>query len=291
MSETIGQFIERAWNDHADDTVGVAARMPLARALLEAAPDKAGDFAALAEHVFIEHLGDAQAMAAWFEVLAPMVKADADAQALLDRARLATALLRGDEGGPTGLPVRAVLRAHAAAAGGHAMNGRPDTARALMHQAAALARSAAPDELPAAGKALAASYNNLASLLLDQPRGDAMRDGLMIEWAQLAREEWGRVGNWMNAERADYLLAVCHAALGQGDAALRHAAACLDACVANEADAFERFFAHEAMARASAAARDDAGAAEHQARMQALLAEVDDEGNRAYAATVLVKLA
>lgn len=290
MSETIEQFIDTAWNDHTTDPRGVAARLPAARALLEASPGKAGDFAALAEHVLVEHLGDAPAMSLWLDWLAPMVAADAAAQALLERARLSTALLRGDADAGT-LPVPARVRARAAAAGGHAVSGRLEPARTLMQQAAALAGSAPADDQPAAGKALAASYNNLATLLLDQPRGDAMRDALMIEWARLAREQWGRVGTWMNAERADYLLALCHAALGEGDAALQHARACLDACIAHGADAFECFFAHEAMARACVAAHDAAQAADHRARMQALLPQIDGDGNRDYAAGVLAKLA
>jgi hypothetical protein len=83
-------------------------------------------------------------------------------------------------------------------------------------------------------KALAAVANNLASQLLDDGRG-AEPDALMMEAAELAQRRWHQAGTWKNAERADYLLAVCAAAIGDGARALRHANACLSLCMRSSA--------------------------------------------------------
>ena len=97
----------------------------------------------------------------------------------------------------------------------------------------------------------------------------------------------------MQVERADYRLALCHAAAGQGAEAVEHAQRCLAACVAagDEADAMEHFFAHEALVRAHRAADDAAAAAAAQQRMQGLLADIPEaDGLRAWCADVLSTL-
>jgi hypothetical protein len=165
-----------------------------------------------------------------------------------------------------------------------------DVAQALLHRgdlSAARQRvlafedTAAAHTDPAARRAYAATTHNVTLALRTGPR-DAARDALMIEMAELERRAWARAGTWLEVERADYVLAMCHAAIGQGTQALGYATACLQACEAHGADAAERFFAHECNVHAARAAGDSASAAAHRARMVALLAEVQDAGMKAW---------
>jgi hypothetical protein len=118
---------------------------------------------------------------------------------------------------------------------------------------------------------------------------------LMLAAAEASRRLWGRAGSWVHAERAEYRLARCHAALGHGVLALAHARACLAGIEAHagdpQADALERLFAHEALAWASRAAGDAAGEAAERERMAALLPQVEDAGLREWAAEALHALA
>ncbi|HUG22522.1 hypothetical protein [Piscinibacter sp.] len=285
---TIAEFIDQAWNDHIGDPQGVAARLPQGVALLEQAPDKAGDFAQLAEHVLVAHLGDGDALARCLASLAPAAARHSDSEPALVRACLAAALVRGADTPAEPLPRAAAVRAHGSAVCGLASRGDVAAARSLLQSAAALARDAFPDDQDTP-KALAACYHNLAAQLEEGPRG-AERDALMMESARLSRSTWAEAGTWVNVERADYMLALCAAATGDGAQAVVHARSCLAVCESNGADAFERFFAHEALGRALAASGDASAAGEQLVRMRGLLGDID-ESNRAYCQGSIDKLA
>jgi hypothetical protein len=87
-------------------------------------------------------------------------------------------------------------------------------------------------------------------------------------------------------ERAHYQLAHCHAVLGEGERALTHAKACKGTIDAHadepQADACERFFAHEALAWAYRVLGDRAAAAEERYRMATLVAHVADTALRSW---------
>lgn len=142
-----------------------------------------------------------------------------------------------------------------------------------------------------ARKAYAATANNVALELREAwPRWQASGNstqaaeaaGLMLAAAQLSRQTWAAAGNWLNIERAEYQLALCHAVLGQGDPALEHAQACLSICEAQGADAVERFFAHEALALAQRAAGDQAAVMAARLAMQHLLGEIEGDEMQAW---------
>jgi hypothetical protein len=111
----------------------------------------------------------------------------------------------------------------------------------------------------------------------------------MMDAAQQARGAWARAGTWLNEERADYLLARCAAAVGDTAAALAHARSCLAICEANAADAFERFFAHEALGLALRAAGDADAADRARARMGLLIDDIAEAGLRAHAQASLAR--
>ena len=285
----IDGFIEQAWNDHVTDLPAVVARLDEGLALLAESPSKLNDFLQLAAHLHLEHRGDAQAMQQVLDRSAPFLAGQPNAQATIDKARLTMALLRGESPDASALPFAARVRAHGDAACGLAARADHAQARRLLQSAAAIARDADAEHRTATGKALAASYNNVAGALLDGSRSQDA-DALMLEAATQARNAWAEAGTWLNVQRAEYLLAITHAAAGHGVQAAEHAQTCDAICDANAADAFERFFAQEAMARALIAQGQPDAARQQTTRMQSSLADIGDEGNRAYAASVLAKL-
>jgi hypothetical protein len=277
MTDTLRAWLDQAWNDHAEAPQRVGDEL-LAR--VAALPDDADGAEALrlGLHVLLGHRGDAAAVRTMVdgapagERLTPMRERAHWALATFE-GRAAPALAEGPRWGALGDVVAAEIA-----------RGNVERARTLLlsEEPAAAASGDA-----AARKSFAASANNTASDLRTGPRGDAARDRLMIEAAEIARRAWERAGTWMNVERADYQLAMCHAALGQGAPALEAAHACLGRCEAEGAGPDERFFAHEALLHAHRAAGDAAAVEAERARMQALLAEIGDADLKAWCAETL----
>jgi len=271
MSETttLRAWLNQAWQRHPDDPRGVADELAARAASL---PDDADGAEAvrLAEHTLLAHLDDGAALQALLAALPP-------AAALapgITRARWALATLAG--AAAPDLPDAARWRGLHSVLAALVRRGRCAEARErLLADEAAAAAHADVD----ARKAYAATAHNLALDLRLGPRGDAARDTLMMEAAELEKRAWtAATGHWMNIERADYHLAMCHAVLGQGGPAVAYAQACLDCCVAQGAEPSERFFAHECCVHAQRAAGNAQAAQAHRDQMVALLAQVSDEG-------------
>lgn len=307
---SLPSLVEQAQNLHGDDPRAALGLLQEAMAFAPgAAPAEMAALVRLLEHVTVSHLMDGDGLLALLPALdavaAPWSAAGDDTLAgALRRARLAAALLANPHAnayahmpaapaasaapGEAAAPASPValspadrVRAMSNAAAGSARQGRWADVALLMQRAAALAEG---DDV--SGRAYAAMANNLAAdlrlLTLAQAQVDAGRQHAMLDAAQRARAAWARVGGWVEAERAEYQLALCHAAAGQGAAAVRHAQACLQGCVEHGADAFETFFAHEALVHAHVAAREGQRAHDALLAMRACLARVDDAGSRAW---------
>ena len=275
-TETLAGFVARGWEQHAAQPQAVAAGL-LARAPTLAADADADGAAAigLAEHLWLSHLQDPPGLAAFLGKLPAALQATEATGAMLRRARWVLARL---DGAPApDIPDAARWRALQNLWSVWAARGRADQALGMLDIEC---RQALAHEDAAARKALAAATHNLAVELREGRRGDAGLDALMLALAEASRALWATAGNWLNVERAHYELARCHAVLGQGDAALRHARACLALIQQHagepQADAFETFFAHEALAWAQRAAGDPAAAAAERGHMLRLRAEVSD---------------
>ncbi len=282
MNETppLRIWLDAAWERHDREPHDVLAGLHERAAALPDDDDGA-DALRLARHTALGHLGDAAAQAALGSLLARL-PAHAALAAGVERARCALALLAGREVSAP-LAVRCAVVGDVATA--FVLGGRLDAARDTLFP---LEAEAVEHADTAVRRAFAASANGVAGALLDGPRGAAF-DALMLEAAALARRAWERAGTWMNVERADWMLAHCHAAAGDAAGALRHAQACLSRCEAEGADAFERFFGHEALLVAHRAAGDTAAAAAQRAHMAALLPQVEDAGDRAHCERTLAK--
>lgn len=275
---TLQAWLDAAWDRHDREPGDVLSGL-LQRAPALPDDDTGADALFLAQHVALGHLGDAAQLSALLPLLPPhprfMPRIEATRWALdaiAGRASQAAPLLvrcRGLDGA-----VMTLAHHH-----------RVDEARALMR--APEAEVLASDDADVR-RAFASAANNIAGGLRDLAREPA-RDALMLEAAALARRAWERAGNWMNVERADWQAAMCHVAVGDGAGALRHAQACLARCEAEAADAYERFFGHQALAEAHQAAGDGAAMARHRAQMQALLAEVSEPAQRAYCEATLAR--
>jgi hypothetical protein len=284
---TLRSWLDQAQSQHADQPLAIAAGLTARAAHLPASADGA-EAIRLAEHVWLAHAADTAGLQAFLAALPSSLSQDTTTAPGLQRAHLALAWLAGQPMPAQTDAIRWRVLQNVVLA--MATQGRSEQALALLQadETAALAQGQSD-----AGKAFAATANNVASHLQDGPRGDAARDALMLQAAAIARRAWASAGGWMQVERADYRLALCHAAAGQGAEAVEHARRCLAGCVAagEQADALEHFFAHEALVRAHRAAGDPAAAGAAVQRMQVLLADIAEaDGLRAWCAEVLVAL-
>jgi hypothetical protein len=124
---------------------------------------------------------------------------------------------------------------------------------------------------------LAVACNNETWTYLGRDDRSPADDEAMVRVAYAAAYHWSRAegASTVNEQRAEWLISRVLATLGRSDAALHHARRCLaitEAATIGEdgfAD-FDEAYAHEAMARALAAAGDVEGAREHLARATAV---------------------
>lgn len=271
-TESLADFVAQGWERHAEQAADVAAGLAARASRLDG---DAGGAVGLAEHVWLSHLKDPAGLEAFLQSLPSAVTDGESSGAPVRRARWVLATLAG-QAAPE-IPDAARWRAMQNLWSVWVERGQVAPVRAQLEAEYPRARAHAD---PAARKALAASTYGLALELREGRRGDADRDALMLALAEASRELWATAGDWLNVERGHYEQARCHAVLGQGAPALQHARACLSIIEQNtgdaRADAFETFFAHEALAWAHRAAGDTAGLAAQRSRMAQLQAQVND---------------
>lgn len=278
--QNLGPWVQQAWSRHDTQAQALLDALAAHAAQLPDAPEGA-DALRLAEHVALAHLDGAAALAALLDAVPP----HASLVPMLERSRWVLAVIDGREAPepPEGTRWRALQNLVL----GLARTRQFDTAAQVLLADEARAAAIEP---ASAGQAYAAAANNVALGLRVGPRGDAAVDALMLQAAALSRRAWAVAGTWLEVERAEYQLAMCHAAAGQGAAAQAHAAACIAACEAQGADAAERFFAHECAVHAARAAGDGPGAAAHREAMVTLLQQVTDAAMRPWCEETLAAL-
>jgi hypothetical protein len=260
-------FLQRSWADHGDHPEDVARRLDDGYALVEN-PAQIAALARILAHVDGEHLARWAEGAKRLERLRSHARWRDEGDGAIVVRRLIGAMRLG-AGVALDPALEGVDLAHAHAAVASAFAAQNRAADAIRHFRAARAAMPAglPDGEPAI-RALAVASNNLASTLEERPARSPDEDAAMLEAAHASRECWERAGGWLEAERAEYMLAKCELAAGNAAGALAHARACAALCAANDADAFERFFAQGALALAhralgDARAFDEASAAAH----------------------------
>lgn len=284
-------FLSQAWDEHAAQPEALAARVATQGLALLRQPEQAMSLAHLAQHVHGTHLGRwAQGVALQQQLLAlPFASEDSATTAALKRFAAALQLAGALGDARVGLGASERIRVTALAAAALAEH---DTARAraLLDEAVAAAQAAALPDADPALRALAAASNNLAAALEEKTGRSAAERELMIVAAQTARHYWGRAGTWLEAERAEYRLAMSWLQAGDAAQARQHARHCLEIVQANAGAALEQFFAWEALGCAERAAGDSDGHARALAQARAASAGLD-EGDRAWCQASLDRLA
>ncbi len=252
------ELINSGWARH-DSQADVVLQELEEHAALADTPDKAVQLIMLATHTAGAHAGDWKRGAALAErVIAPLEESAALAPAL---GNLAVAqFMAGDVAGALASearsvrltdaePVSMMVRTRVLIASALVDAKRLAEAAGLYKAAVQLARERG-DKL-ACDRAIAVTSNNLAGEFMANEHRTAAEDAMMLEAAENAREFWLRCGNWENEERAEYLLACVHNALGQPEKALEHSARGLDVIARNGEEVVDEAFLNLTIANSS----------------------------------------
>ncbi|MBI5719799.1 MAG: hypothetical protein HZC37_19175 [Burkholderiales bacterium] len=281
-------WLNKAWDEHAAQPAGVAARiggegLPLARTDAHVAA-----LIRLANHVCGEHLGrwdEGRQLIFQLGTSDHAGSAAGVAQRIFD-ASLALAGGLADTRGAMVASERIRVGAHAA--GALAERDAPRAASLLREAALEVDTEALPNSDPAC-RAIAINGNDIAMTLSEKLlRSDAERD-LMLLGARIARDYWARAGTWLEVERAEYRLAISWLKAPDLAAARRHARKCLDLVREHEAPALEWFFGFEALARVERALGNGPAAQRAVQDMKAAFERLD-EGDREWCRPSLEKL-
>ncbi|WP_427912848.1 hypothetical protein ACPWT1_19820 [Ramlibacter sp. MMS24-I3-19] len=280
-TEAFDAFLKTAWAEHGDRPQQVAdqlaASLPLVQSSAQVRP-----FAALASHVYGEHLGQWEAGIALLDSMRALPSQDGSAAAHEPIAR-AIATLRYAGGDPS---VLGSLDAHdrtfvlASAAAMFTGRGEFDRAIAAYSQAVKAGEAGLAPKSPAVG-ALAVGGNNLAAALEGKADATARELEAMVAAAEGGLTFWKQAGTWLQEERAEYRLTRSLLRAGRARDAVASAQRCIAVCAANDAPAFERFFGQAVLALALRAAGDGRAFATHRDLALGLLAQLP-EGEKAW---------
>lgn len=273
-AQDLATFVSQGWDLHGKEPKRVADAL-LAR-VTALSPDEHGAGAIrLAEHVYLSHLSDQPALERFLAALPPTLESNEMCVASRKRTHWVLANLAGQPGPE--IPDRFRWSGMQNLWSMWVKAGRAEEATSML--ATELERARQEPDVNSR-RSLAATCNNVASELREGARGSAAVDNLMIRLAEASAELWTSGGTWVNAERADYLLARCHATLGNGAVALKHANSCLSTIEAHAGESdcnpFELFFAHEAVAWAHHASGNREGLNSERETMRTLRGQITD---------------
>lgn len=281
-------FLNQAWDEHATHATTVAERLAAqgpARVIEEA---QVVPLANLVHHVYGEHLGRWAEGLALLQQLAAHPACTGTAVEALARFQASLALSEGRADERAAMTPSDRIRVGALAAANLAERDTP-RASALFGEALAEAEHAGLDAADPTNRALAVTANNLACTLEEKTSRSAPEVALMISAAQAARRFWALAGTWLETERAEYRLAMTWLQAGDPALARHHAQQCLAIVQEHDAPALERFFGHEALALAEAAAGNARGRAAALAQANEAFAALD-EADRGWCRPTLEKL-
>ena len=268
MASSFDAFLQQAWADHADlpDAVSVRLRTDTP------APQSADQLAALVRlvvHLCGEHCGAFDDGRWRLDALASHPLADASVQSALRVGVASLTLAETGQADRAGFTLEELIRTEAAAAAISLGRGQTERAIALLRTARERL-AASPNAHAAVHRALAVACNNMAWELHDRGSARSAADTVaMLDISCGSKMHWAQAGTWLEVERADYALALCHLSAGMPDLASNFAVQCLAACMQNDAPPYEHFFGHEALARAQHACGDQAASARSVAAAEA----------------------
>lgn len=292
VASTFDAFMQQAWADHASQPAAVASRLRKQTPAPKTA-DQLSALVRLVVHLCGEHLGAFDDGRWRLAALVTHPLADAAVRSALRVGAASLTLAQTGRADYTGFTLEEQVRTEAAAAA--ISLGRHQTERAMTLLRAARDRlSAMPSAGAAVHRPLAVACNNMTWELHDRGSARNANDtAAMLDVAAASRLHWAQAGTWLEIERGDYGLALCHVSAGLPEAALPFAAQCLAACTMNDAPAYEHFFAHEALARVHDARGDAISRASAITAAEAAFAKLapDDQAACRSALTALHALA
>ena len=212
------QLIEKSWARHEVETEAVATELEENLGLIDATDSEgAGEFMQLANHAVGDHgadraralriceaasgkLTERSSKSPWLHLAVARHLAGDEAAAQAAEAELG-------EGAVGQIQVRLLV------AQGKSHEKQWGESAALYY--GCLESSDSLDAGHGAEQATAIASNNIASALLHAKDRDEQQSQLMERAAQAAHKYWMRVGEWVQHERADYLLALVHNSLGR----------------------------------------------------------------------------
>jgi tetratricopeptide (TPR) repeat protein len=256
---TFDEFIEAAWNEHADRPQEVADRLAASLQIVQTT-EQIPPFARLATHVFGEHLGQWSRGISVLESLrgVPAFDGTPGVTGAIVRSVAVLRYARGEQDalGPLAVEDRVSVLATASST----FAGRNEFKRAISaySEALRLALPGLPSGSPAI-RALAVGGNNLAAALEAKKDRDSFETKGMIAAAEGGLKYWKQAGTWLEEERAEYRLARSLLQAGQYEAAVHSARRCIAVCSANRAPEVEQFFGYAVLALALRAAGDADG--------------------------------
>jgi hypothetical protein len=116
--------------------------------------------------------------------------------------------------------------------------------------------------------------------LIDKAERTPDDDAEMLQRAFASRWHWGFVGGVQQTMTGDWQIAHCASLAGLGALAQRYAQRALEACEREGWGDWQRASMLEGMARAAAAAGDDAGHAKYYALAEEAVAAIAEDGDR-----------
>ena len=116
----------------------------------------------------------------------------------------------------------------------------------------------APEEIEKWDRWFAIESNNIAWTLAEDPARTPAQRQEMLHAAHASAFHWSRVGSELNKARADMLLGLVHALLGNGPLAMTHARRSFEYISAHESPDWEFALAHAVLANAAHAAGETA---------------------------------
>ena len=261
------ELINGGWGRHEAETEAVASELEEHVGLVSD-PGQAAAFSALASHTVGEHLGDWARAARLIEgamdgladdpaltssfILLGVSREFAEDSAGSAQAFEQARALAGDD---------ALVQVRTCLARASAYMGVGTKADILSEHQRAMEVVGEMSNTASVDRLVAIISNNLASHLMEQAELSREEADGMLGIALVAKESWSRAGDWVNQERADYLMALVHNRISQWGEGLAAAEAGLATIAANGEEKIDEAFLQLARAHALRGAGDESAAA------------------------------
>ncbi|MBT3205086.1 MAG: hypothetical protein HOM14_02465 [Gammaproteobacteria bacterium] len=239
-------FLNRAWNDHAENTSRVAGELYKGVELI-IKEDQIAQMSQIVTHVFGEHLGNWKEGIDLLGKIRAIPVCSSIGKAAIKRAIAVLKMASGENVNVDDFTRSEQIRIYALTASVLCGQNKIDTAKKYMQMAIEQAEIEILDNDPV-NRVLAITGNNLACSFEEKKSRTTEETEMMILAAKTARKYWAIAGTWLEVERAEYRLAMTFIKANELIQALEHAQACIEICENNNAEPIEYFYGYEVLA-------------------------------------------